>query len=363
MRRSNANLVHELLSGQRRGVGWGLLRGVLAGAEMPYRALIHLRNRLYDRGVLLSGRLPVPVISVGNLTAGGTGKTPMVRWLALRLQTLGLNPAVLLRGYKRDRNQVSDEQALLSEYLAPIPVHADPDRLRGGRQVLAEHPQVKAFIVDDGFQHRRLFRNFDLVLVDASNPFGFEHVHPRGLLREPLSSLKRADAIVLSRSDLIDPQQRERLEQILRSHNPIAPIYRACHALTGLRSGDRSASQTPDLGLEALRGRRFFAFAGIANPASLQKQLAGLPGECCGHFWFDDHHDYCQADLAEMRRRAAQSGAEVMVVTEKDWAKLRQLSGAGQMPLWRLEVQMQLAAGAEAGLLGLIQARIDASMK
>jgi tetraacyldisaccharide 4'-kinase len=355
--------IHALLGGQRRGPGAAALRSALRCAEPLYAGAMRLRNWLYDSQIFAAHRAAVPVVSVGNITAGGTGKTPLVCWLAARLRRDGLVPAVLLRGYKSGGG-FSDEEDLLRETLAGPPavvVHAGGDRVAGAAAVLREHPDVDIFILDDGFQHRRLVRDFDLVLIDATNPFGYGHVHPRGLLREPLAGLKRADAFVLTRYDLIPDAQRLALEETLKAMNHLAPVYRCRHVLSGLRSPGSSAAAPPELPFDALRARPFFAFAGIANPAALHRQLQSLGDAYRGHYWFDDHHHYTDADVQRMQAAAGQAGAQVLVVTEKDWRKLRRLERAAELPILRLALDVQFAAPGEDGLVELIHARLEAS--
>jgi len=366
MRGITAQSIERVLSGREKGIGPATLRGILAGVEPFYAWVVSSRNVLYDRGILGSRRLGVPVVSVGNITAGGTGKTPVVRWLAGRLRGGGMHPGVLLRGYQRDVLEVSDEQAMLEGFLGAGPggaivVHAQADRVAGGRGVLGEHPEVDVFVLDDGFQHRRLHRDFDLVLIDAVHPFGYGHVHPRGLLREPLRGLRRADAFILTRSDQVSGAARQETESVLRRHNPSAPIYRARHVQTGLRSAAAASSDEPDIALERLAGTRFFAVAGIAAPRSLDRQLAAFGSAYRGHHWLDDHHAYQEDDVQEMRRQAREAQAEVIVVTEKDWAKLKRLPSAmdDSMPIWRIDVEVAFEGDGERGLLELIQARID----
>ena len=188
------------MSGERRGVRASVLRGTLGAAEPLYAAAVRGRNWLFDRGVGVR-RLPRPVVSVGNITAGGTGKTPVVLWLADRLRRKGRRPAVLLRGYEAEgrpqrradaaRGAARTRRARCRPRIA---VGVNPNRLAGGDGVLRGRPDVDVFVLDDGFQHRKLARDFDLVLIDAAQPFGYGHVHPRGLLREPLAGLRRADA-------------------------------------------------------------------------------------------------------------------------------------------------------------------------
>ncbi len=348
--RDRGMAVHALLSGQRQGFGPSLLRGALAVAEPFYGLAVALRNYMYDRGMRPSHRLPVPVISVGNITAGGTGKTPVVQWLARHLRDASRNPAVLMRGYHRSRQGISDEQEVLRAGLPGLVIHANPDRVAGGREMLARHPEIDVILLDDGFQHRRLRRDFDLVLVDATNPFGYGHLHPRGLLREPLAALRRAHALLVTRSDLVDAPRQQQIRQSLLGHNAKAPIFMASHVLVGVR--DAADSLLP---IDSLAGRRYFAFAGIANPASLDQQLHNLPGYYAGHHWFPDHHDYGSADLAAVRAAAGAAGADMLVTTAKDWAKVRHLAGINQAtPVGRLELDIRLDPSDARSLLDSI---------
>src|SRR5205814_1694442 len=188
------------------------------------------RNSSYSRGILRSARAARPVISVGNITTGGTGKTPVVRWLASRLRDQGKHVAILLRGYKSAGAAGSDERELLDRLLNastsdnPVIVHANPDRVAGAAETLQKHPDVDVFVLDDGFQHRRLQRDFDLVLIDATNPFGFGHVLPRGLLREPLGGLGRASALLITRCDQVAHEALGQVEQKLKWFAPAAPV-------------------------------------------------------------------------------------------------------------------------------------------
>src|SRR3954454_10125891 len=226
----------RVISGEQGGIGAAVLRGAMRLVEPIYTAIVASRNRGYSAGVITSNRAPRPVVSVGNITTGGTGKTPVVRWLADRLRERGMRPAVLLRGYKARPGERGGEEQLLNDLLnppgvaTPVIVHANPDRFAGSEAVLREHPDVDIFILDDGFQHRRLQRDFDLVLIDATNPFGYDHVLPRGLLREPLGGLARANAFLLTRVDQALPGADEFCERELRARGRTTPIYRCRHA-------------------------------------------------------------------------------------------------------------------------------------
>lgn len=306
------------MSGQERALPARLLRGAMSAAEPIYSAAVSRRNRRFDEGVGVR-RLPRQVISVGNITAGGTGKTPVVRWLAGRLREAGRHPAILLRGYK-SKDGLSDEQRMLDVSLnSPgqprIIVQANPDRFDGGGDVLRDHPDVDVFVLDDGFQHRKLARDFDLVLISATHPFGFNHVHPRGLLREPLASLRRASALLITRANEVDRQALAEIEGTLREHQPTASIYHADHAQIMVRGVDGT------YGVEGLAGKRVFAFCGLGNPESFFGQLA-TRCTLVGRRAFADHHAYSLAEIAALDEAARSAKADLLIATEKDWAKL-----------------------------------------
>ena len=351
----------RVMSGEARGVGPTLLRGALAIAEPVYAGAMIARNRFYDVGVFKTHRLPWPVISVGNLTAGGTGKTPVVRWLAEQLVARGRRPAVLLRGYGQRGATFSDEQQLLQAYLADVPVVANPDRLRGAAIALERQPQTDVILLDDAFQHRKVARDVDLVLINAADPSGFGHVHPRGLMREPMRGLRRASAVILTRSDAVDEKQIEWIENAVRSSNKAAPIFRTVHEMIGLRRATTPASAPVDEPVGALAGRTFISFSGIGSPTTFHDQLVRAGGKPVGSRAFPDHHEYRQTDVAALVRDAVSARAELLLTTEKDWVKLSRVGGAQTTvpPILRVEVRIRFQSPEdEAELLTLIEPRI-----
>ena len=346
-----------VISGKERGPAAAGVRALLRCAEPVYAAGINWRNRRYDRGRGVR-RLTKPVVSVGNLTAGGTGKTPVVLWLCRNLLQSGLKVAVLLRGYKSTADSPSDEKLLLESELAAfapgVIVHADPDRFAGGQEVLRDHGDVDVFVLDDGFQHRRLHRDFDLVLIDAGNPLGFGHVHPRGLLREPMSGLRRAQAILLTHRGEVGDSGRRRIVADLRVFNPQSPLYECDHALSGVVKPEGTLHP-----LNILSGRPCYAFCGIGNPQSFARQIQSLPARIVGQFHFPDHHAYSRADLDRLHRQARSAGAEILLTTQKDWVKIARLPRQpDDLEIWRLALRLDFAGSHQADLLAQIRATL-----
>lgn len=295
----------------------------LRGASLLYRLSILSRNRLYDLGLLRQEKLPCPVISVGNITVGGTGKTPMVIYLAHLLKDKGFHPAVLSRGYKGKTkapiNIVSDgsrlfmkpedcgdEPALIARSLTGIPVLTGPKRVVTGR-VAIEQFGADLLILDDAFQHRQLARDIDIVLLHTGKPWGNGFLLPAGPLREPPSSLKRADFIVRTGAD-----------GEIAAVSSAKPEYRARHQAVSIINGATGR----DYPLENLQGRRVCAFAGIASPESFRKTLAETGAVVVAFLPFPDHHDYSREDIREVQKRAVEEKADMIVTTEKDGVKL-----------------------------------------
>lgn len=359
--RCGEEFVHRLMSGEDRRVIACALRASLRAAEPFYASAMRLRNRMFDRGWLAAHRLGRPTISVGNVTAGGTGKTPFVRWLAARLGDDGRVPAILLRGYQ-SIGGFSDEAAMLRAQLDCI-VACGADRVESATRVLKEHPEIGVFILDDAFQHRRAARDLDIVLINAVQPFGYGHVHPRGLLREPPAGLARADAFVLTHADEVD--DRSALRQEIRKHNATAPIYAARHALIGLRSAARGATAPPDVSLDELSRRRIFVACGIGSPESLLKQLEASHANLAGSRVLPDHHAFTEADIDALLDAARRAGADAIVVTEKDWAKIARLPAAkiaSEPEFLRLDMEIQfLDAADEQAMLNQVRAALKSS--
>ncbi len=333
----------DILSGRRRGVAASAVRAVLGAASLPYSAAMRLRRWAYRKRLLPAAKAHAPVICIGNITTGGTGKTPMVAWAVEHLTAEGHTPAILTRGYKARAGE-SDEAELLKALCPRAAVVVNADRIAGAREALAGG--VDVLVMDDGFQHRRLRRDLDIVLIDATCPFGFGRCLPRGLLREPLSALADADAVVLTRSDAVPAEDAEALEHRLRGLAPKATLHRAIHEPAALVDETGQAMPTA-----ALSDKRVLAFCGIGNPSHFFRTVAELGANLGANLVashpFADHVDYTDQLLGVLAQQAEACGAEVLVTTQKDAVKLHAAS-LGR-PIWSLAVRMKLTAG-EASL-------------
>jgi tetraacyldisaccharide 4'-kinase len=329
-----------LVSGERRGLWPVLQRCGLRALSVPYGWAVRLRNRLYDRRWKRAVRAAVPVVSVGNLTLGGTGKTPCVEYVARFYRGLGLQVAILSRGYGSTQGR-NDEALVLEENLPDVPHLQGPDRAALAA-VAVEELESEVLVLDDGFQHRRLARDLDLVLLDATEPWGYGFLFPRGLLREPPRSLRRAGAVVLTRCDQVDEAARDRLRREVTRIAPGVPVVETSHQPVDLVNGDQSPAP-----LQRLRHRPLLAFCGIGNPEAFRRTLTDLGAEVAAFRTYPDHHAYTRTDVEDLRTWARQQATECIVVTtQKDLVKLR-LARLGERELWALRIHLHIDAGRE----------------
>lgn len=321
------------------------LRLVLRALSWPYRVAVWLRNRAFDVGWLRSHRLPIPVISVGNLSVGGTGKTPVVAWLVRHLRSLGIRVAIVSRGYGKLDDGRNDEALELELSLPDVPHIQNPDRVAAG-QLAVEELDMQLLVLDDAFQHRRIARDLDIVLIDASDPRQVRCLLPAGLYREPISELSRAHVVILTRVDQASPQQLENTQHAIRIHAPQARIASTQHRPTGFKVFP--AHQT--LPLETLRGRKVLAFCGIGNPPAFFHSLVDSGVVVLSHRIYPDHHPFAPEDIAQLDAWSKEfTDAEYFVCTVKDWVKL-QTARIGLLPLVALEVDLVFLDG-EASFL------------
>ncbi|MHC4712427.1 MAG: tetraacyldisaccharide 4'-kinase [Planctomycetota bacterium] len=329
------------ISAEKAGVFGGIARAGLAAATLPVEAVVRIRNKFYDYRILAVLKPPVPVLSFGNLTVGGTGKTPAVVWCARYLADCGRKPGIASRGYNPEAEEpgrANDEAALIAEQIPDIPHAWNPDRAAAAAALVKDHG-CDVVILDDGFQHRRLHRNVDFLLIDALAPFGYGYMTPRGLLREPASSLRRATCVVITHANLVASDALARVRRRIWEIEEGIKVAEAVHRPTALVTSDGS-----QLELDALKGKRVYAFCGIGNPYSFFVTLGNLGAEVIGIRSFADHHVYSDGDIDGVMNEARSRGAEFVVTTQKDRVKIGERGGE-EPPLAELRVKFELIRG------------------
>ena len=310
--------------------------------SLLYSFVAGAKSTLYARGIFRRHKLPGTVISVGNLTVGGTGKTPMVLAIAEHLAEHGKHAAILTRGYRGisagsvNGLPQSDEVALLRDRLAgKVQLGVGPDRYANGT-VLARHG-VDWFVLDDGFQHLKLARDVDIVLVDASDPFGGGLVLPAGLLREPLGALRRADIVVITRSVQAPSPATE---SVIRRHTDCPIFYASTRLETVLRVPGLDVTLPP----QDWERARFLAFCGIGNPAAFFADLRNWSFQLVGQRSFPDHHVYTTREASELEQAASNCGADALLCTEKDVWNLRGVQMSA-LPVYCCRISFDLPEG------------------
>ncbi len=328
----------KILSGEEKSLAANLIRCLLRALSWLYLGIINLRNILYDIGLLHSSHVTAPVICIGNITAGGTGKTPMVVHITRYLQDKGLKVAVVARGYKsintNSQSGDNDEMLLLRNLIPGAILIANSDRAKGARQAIIQGANV--ILMDDGFQHRKLARDLDIVLIDCTNPFGYGYILPRGLLREPVRALKRAGGIVLTRADN---------DSMIEFIN-INPIAASIHKPSELIN--TNGQNTP---LGSIAGKKVAAFCGIGNPNSFFTTLGNMKAEVFP-LAFTDHAPYNTESLHQIKQLAADNDVDYIVTTEKDWVKLAPMAELAiidtpKTPLLYTKIQLKILNGEE----------------
>ncbi len=349
-----------------------LARALLYAPAKLYELAVRSRILAHKRGLLKTHRLNAPVISVGNLTVGGTGKTPCVAFIALTLRDAGHQVAILSRGYKRlttgrvkvsDGKQIlcspaesGDEPYLLAQTCPGVRVVVDRDRFAAGRWLESQAP-VSAFILDDAYQHLRLARDLNLLLIDATEPLKRAAMVPFGRLREPLAQLHRADAFIVTRSDQ-DFDRAEMIETIEKHSRPNSPIFFAHHEMTRLRllGGEESIS------FAEFAGKKVAAVSGIAKPGRFNDDLQKAEMHIVLRRDFPDHHRYSIDEFAEIVGAAQTAKAEAIIVTEKDAANLPnelllQSLPQSALPVYAAQIEFRCAEASKLKELLLSAAR------
>jgi tetraacyldisaccharide 4'-kinase len=330
-----------VIRGERRGPLASLARAGLRIASWPYGLAVRLRNRRYDRGRRTIHRAAVPVVSVGNLSLGGTGKTPCVEYVARFYRDLGIRVAILSRGYGANAGP-NDEALVLEQNLPDVPHLQGADR-SSLADAAVEELDAELLVLDDGFQHRRLHRDLDIVLIDATSPPHRDALFPRGTLREPVSSLKRADVILLTRCDQVSEAELKTIRDWLSQRASGVPIATSVHGVACL--GKIIPGKPGEMSGNILKGQTVAAFCGIGNPGSFRKTVEGLGATVTAFREFTDHHAYTRTDVESLREWVAQFPADTWILTtQKDQVKLRLPELAGR-ELWAVEIGLQVKDG------------------
>ena len=354
--------LYAIITGRTTGIIPSLLIGLLTPLSYIYAVLIKMRGWLYDCGILKQKQLPCGVISVGNIVAGGTGKTPVVIWIAKYLQNQGFQVGVLLRGYGReDRHSIlvvsdgkqilipptesGDEASMIARKLPGIPVAVGRDRYSAGLEVIQLWGHAEGvLILDDGFQRRQLRRDLDILTIDSTQPFGTGKLLPAGTLREPKTALKRTDVFLLTRTDLA-------AESInFKQFGQGKQVFQTCHQPTKLYQ----LSTGEECALDLLEGQRILAVCGIGNPKAFAGTLRQLEPKAVELLAFPDHHRYSLADLNDISERARDIGVNIVVTTEKDSQKLEAFAATTEFSLpesvqfFVLEIELEITTNPEA---------------
>jgi len=320
------------------------LATILYMISLGYGGIQKLRSMLYGKNILKSRRLPCKVVSIGNIAVGGTGKTPMTIYVARRIKALGYTVAVLSRGYKGEAEKkgalVSDEKTIflgpeiagdepfmLACRLEGIPVIVGRDRFAAG-MLAVKHFRADVVVLDDGFQHLRLARDMDFVLLDYTQPFGNSHLLPRGMLREPIASLYRSDACILTRTKMDSSSASGSAVDRLQTVVPQCPVFSSFHTpyyytipAATRAPFDQLSKQPCDDDFNFLAGRSVMAFSGIARNDDFRQTVQALDCVTKGFLEFPDHHRYSAKDISIITQAAKKATAEILVTTEKDYAR------------------------------------------
>jgi len=345
----------KLISGETAGLKSALSRFFLRAAARVFSTIIALRNLLYSKGWLKTHRVSAVVISIGNITAGGTGKTPLTIWVCNWLLKQNISCAILTRGYKtrqksnfKTQNRI-DEPAILAKSCPRAKIIVNPDRVAGATEAVNKFG-AKVLIMDDGFQHRRLDRDLDIVVIDAMRPFGYGKMLPAGLLREPVEALKRVDAVVITRCDQLPEYKLGQLERRLQSVNPDMIVVRSIHASVCAKSMGNE-----EISIEQLKEKTIFAFCGIGNPDAFLGTIRKLGLNLVGSKIYDDHHYYTNNDIADIYGEAKRLDANLLLSTQKDWTKTAlPASVIKDIPFAYLVIELRFVAE-EDKLKGLLE--------
>jgi len=343
----------KLVICQNPPFSYKLLRAVLFVCSFFYHIAVVLRNLFYDFSIFRKTKVNAAVVSVGNITTGGTGKTPLVAWLCNYFAEKNITTAVLTRGYKLKNSDLADEPVMLAKNCPKAEIIVNADRAAGAKKAIAEH-NAKLLIMDDGFQYRKLARDVDIVTIDATEPFGREKLLPAGFLREPVSSLKRANAVVITRINQTQPEKAEEIKKRIHNLNPNIAFAAAIHKPVCAR-----LIKDKEIAINELAGRELYAFCGIGNPDTFFQTLSELALNIVGTKVYNDHHRYTESDIVEICEDCRYKQAEMIITTQKDWIKTALLCiERFDIPIAWLAVELEFIDGQEE-----ITALVENAMK
>lgn len=357
-------LFKAVISGKTKGGMADVMRTGLRGLSTVYETIVEKRNKIYNNPANVYNP-SIPVVSVGNITVGGTGKTPMVRYVCQCLEQLHKKAAVLSRGYKADNNKTNivvsrwgtvevssfvsgDEAWLLAKTLPRTSVVIGVKRSISA-QIAEKELGADILVLDDGFQHRSLHRDFDVVLIDATNPFGYDHVLPRGLLREPLKNLQRADYILFTKVNQTTAEEFESVKARVKELVPYTPVGATIHKNIGIQCIKEWAKNGPLEALQAYKEKKLLAVSGIGQPESFKASL-GHMGYTVEHMLiYGDHYDYKEKDIVHIWQTCFAKGLDGIITTEKDAVKLWQLQATKDLniPIYVLVIGIEFIEGEE----------------
>lgn len=355
-----------------------VLLSVLKGISLVFRQVVLVRLFLYKERILRSYPLGCQVISVGNVTAGGTGKTPVVEIFARELQKQGRRVAILSRGYRKkelpwyqkfeekylpprvvsdgedvllDSEMGGDEPYMLASNLPGVVVLVDKDRVKSGKYAIKRF-KCDILILDDGLQYQKLKHHVDVVLVDKTNPFGNGNMLPRGVLREPSRNISRADFVFITKSDGESTELRKQIAEL----NPSADIIECCHMLRFMRN----VYSDEKISLDWLKGRRVASLSGIAVPQSFEGSLRKMGAKLISFERYVDHHRYQAQEIIDAINKAHKLGAEALITTEKDAVRFPKLTRTA-VPVYYVRVNIEIMAGADnfSDAIDLILGKMD----
>lgn len=318
-----------ITEGPKEPLGF-ILKGILFIISLFYFFAVKLRLALYNLRIFKAHRLSAPVISVGNITWGGTGKTPLAEAICLYFRSQDKRIALLTRGYGRD------EDKILTKNMPGVSVLAGGDRVKNARSA-EERGCFDIFILDDGFQHQRIRRDIDIVVINATDPFGSGFQIPAGILREPVSHLSRADLAVITRSDMVPPEALSRIKKDILKVRPDIEIFDSLHQPVSFYTG-----QDKELELEYIRGKRVCALSGLGDNRSFLQALKGLGADIGGEFLYMDHHAYVKSEIDEVTEDCKRDSIDTVVTTQKDWVKLKGLLTEGSCGIEFLVLKIKL---------------------